>query len=263
MHPPPTSYSSTSTSSDSVVITPVFAAFSTQNPRIVPSGHQVILIKSTAGFAPPTRTFSPPDNSSSLNISPPRPQIRFWCARTAQLGPDAKKFFFPNRILPRSGSTSGSPMSPLTGMSQILHYFFSPMLSTLFTVSTFYERLVAESKRHQYRSSRSIIRNSKHFSPFVFCVTLSIVLVWPVFISWFPPTLNMCAHFSRKRSKPAPRRRNESNPRRLPVLMWRHTDRCPYTPRSCTKILSNESVKWETRHSFISTLSQVGLIARK
>ena len=50
-----------------------------------------------------------------------------------------------------------------------LALFLSPMLSTLlFTVSTFYERLVAESKGHQYRSSRSFIRNSKHLS--LFCL---------------------------------------------------------------------------------------------
>jgi hypothetical protein len=51
--PLPMSHSSTSTLSDSVVTTPVFAAFSTPNLGIVPSGHQVILVKSTTGSAPP------------------------------------------------------------------------------------------------------------------------------------------------------------------------------------------------------------------
>ena len=104
MHPSPMSYSSTSTLSDSVM-----------NLRIVPAlelpshPRQV-----NCWFHTTHQTFLTTRQFKFAQQSPPSSQIHFECACTAQLGPEAKRLF-RNRILRRSGSTSGYPRVPLTG----------------------------------------------------------------------------------------------------------------------------------------------------
>ena len=151
MHPSPMSYSSTSTLSDSVM-----------NLRIVPAlelpshPRQV-----NCWFHTTHQTFLTTRQFKFAQQSPPSSQIHFECACTAQLGPEAKRLF-RNRILRRSGSTSGYLSQDVPDLALFHSSNVVDTRSLLFTVSTFHcERLVTESERHPRRSSGSFTRNSK------------------------------------------------------------------------------------------------------
>ena len=125
VHPPPMSYSSTSTLSDSVVTTPAFAAFplhaefqdafsprTTAFPVVIESSTST----STAGSEPPTRPSSPPDDSILPNkahkytANAPAP---------LKLGPEAKRLFPESNTSPLRINKRVTT-SPPVGASQTL-----------------------------------------------------------------------------------------------------------------------------------------------
>jgi len=183
MHPPPMSYSSTSTLSDSVVITPAFAAFpprteskvhfsprTTAFPVVIESSSST----STAGSGPPTRPSSPPDNSSSADKVLPTYKYTSNAPAPLQFGPETKRFF-PKLNTSRLRINKRIPTSPPVGTSQISPYSPPPLASTrafLFTTDS------SQSDRHSEQPSPSFSRNSKYLS--ILYVFL-IILVGPIF----------------------------------------------------------------------------------
>jgi len=131
VHPPPMSYSSTSTLSDSVVTTPAFAAFplhaesqdatrsfsprTTAFPVVIESS----TLTSTAGSEPPTRPSSPPDTSGLLNDVPPVHKYTANAPALLKLGPEVKRFFPESNTSPLR-INKRIPTSPPVGASQIL-----------------------------------------------------------------------------------------------------------------------------------------------
>ena len=70
-----------------------------------------MLVQSTAGSAPSTKPSSSPDNSNSLNKVPLVHKHTSNAPAPLNLAPK-RRGLSPNRMLRRSGSTSGCPTSP-------------------------------------------------------------------------------------------------------------------------------------------------------
>ncbi|KIM37247.1 hypothetical protein M413DRAFT_448563 [Hebeloma cylindrosporum] len=170
MHPPPMSYSSTSTLSDSVVTTPAFAAFPPHteaqdsettkktnhsfSPRTTPFPVSIesSTSTSTAGSESPTRPPSPPENSNSTNKG--HHKYTSNAPAPLNLGPEAKRFFPESNTSPLR-ITKRIPTSPPTGTIHISPY--SPPATSLTFASS--------SSRTNEPQSSSQSANTAHISP--------------------------------------------------------------------------------------------------